>query len=63
MTASASSQMMSADNLILLSDVDGLYNRDPRLDKTKHIPIVHEVTPKIEAMAGVAITNYSSGAW
>ena len=55
-------QMMSADNLILLSDVDGLYNRDPRLDKTaKHIPIVHEVTPKIEAMAGVAITNYSSG--
>ena len=54
--------MMSADNLILLSDVDGLYNRDPRLDKTaNHIPIVREVTPRIEAMAGVAITNYSSG--
>ena len=55
-------QMVSADTLILLSDVDGLYDRDPRLDKTaNHIPIVKKITSEIEAMAGVATTNYSSG--
>ena len=54
--------MVSADTLILLSDVDGLYDRDPRLDKTaNHIPIVKKITSEIEAMAGVATTNYSSG--
>ena len=55
-------QMVSADTLILLSDVDGLYNRDPRLDKTAyHIPIVKKITSEIEAMAGITTTNYSSG--
>lgn len=46
-------QMVSADCLILLSDIDGLYSADPRNDhEAKHIPIVHEITPAIEAMAG-----------
>lgn len=46
-------QMIGADVLILLSDVDGLYERDPREDPhAAHIPEVRAITPAIEAMAG-----------
>jgi glutamate 5-kinase len=46
-------QMIGADALILLSDVDGLYERDPREDPgAAHIPEVRAITPAIEAMAG-----------
>ncbi|MGE3141764.1 MAG: glutamate 5-kinase [Hyphomonadaceae bacterium] len=46
-------QMISADALILLSDVDGLYARDPRLDpQAEHFAEVRAITPDIEAMAG-----------
>ena len=46
-------QMVGADGLILLSDVDGLYTADPRLDPSAtHLEIVEAVTPQIEAMAG-----------
>ena len=46
-------QMIGADALILLSDIDGLYERDPRSDPTAaHIPEVRAITPAIEAMAG-----------
>ncbi|MDY6924792.1 MAG: glutamate 5-kinase [Pseudomonadota bacterium] len=45
-------QMISADLLILLSDVDGLYTADPRSDpKAEHIPWIETLTPEIEAMA------------
>src|SRR6201981_3887533 len=37
-------QMTSADMLVLLSDIDGLYTADPRNDpNARHIPIVREV--------------------
>jgi glutamate 5-kinase len=55
-------QMISADTLVLLSDIDGLYTADPRRDKAaRHIEEVREVTPAIEAMAGAAPAGYSSG--
>jgi glutamate 5-kinase len=55
-------QMISADTLVLLSDIDGLYTADPRHDpKAKHIPNVHEITSEIEAMAGNAPPGSSSG--
>ncbi|MDP3080993.1 MAG: glutamate 5-kinase, partial [Brevundimonas sp.] len=45
-------QMIGADLLILLSDVDGLYTADPRTDPDAvHIPHVESLTPAIEAMA------------
>ncbi len=45
-------QMISADLLVLLSDIDGLYTADPRSDPdAKHIPYIEELTPEIEAMA------------
>jgi glutamate 5-kinase len=55
-------QMVSADTLILLSDIDGLYTADPREDAAaRFIPEVRELTPEIEAMAGEAPAGYSSG--
>jgi glutamate 5-kinase len=46
-------QMIGADLLVLLSDVDGLYTADPRSNPSaEHIPVVSELTPEIEAMAG-----------
>ncbi|PPR12294.1 MAG: Glutamate 5-kinase [Alphaproteobacteria bacterium MarineAlpha11_Bin1] len=55
-------QMTSADTLVLLSDVNGLYDADPRLNgNATLIPEVTEITPRIEAMAGVAPAGYSSG--
>ncbi len=54
--------MVSADSLILLSDIDGLYDRDPRHNPAaRHLDLVTEITPEIEAMAGHAALGYSSG--
>jgi glutamate 5-kinase len=55
-------QMTTADMLVLLSDIDGLYTADPRHDPAAaHIPVVREIGPEIEAMAGSAPPGYSSG--
>jgi glutamate 5-kinase len=54
--------MISADTLVLLSDIDGLYTADPRKDtNATHIAEITEMTSDIEAMAGEAPTGYSSG--
>ena len=54
--------MVSADCLVLLSDVDGLYTAPPGEDPAaRHIPLVTEITPEIEAMAGDAGTELSKG--
>jgi glutamate 5-kinase len=54
--------MVSADCLVLLSDVDGLYTAPPTGNAAaKHIPLVTEITPEIEAMAGDAGTELSKG--
>ena len=55
-------QMISADVLILLSDIDGLYSADPRHDKTaQHIPEVRKIGDDIKAMAGPAHEDFASG--
>jgi glutamate 5-kinase len=55
-------QMTSADMLVLLSDIDGLYTADPRRDPAaRHIPLVRELDPETAAMAGAAPPGYSSG--
>lgn len=54
--------MVSADLLILLSDIDGLYTANPVENSTaERIDQVDEVTPEIEAMAGAAGSYESSG--
>jgi glutamate 5-kinase len=55
-------EMIEADQLILLSDIDGLYTADPRRDSAaEHIPVVPAMTPQIEAMGGDPPSGYSSG--
>ncbi|HUF71680.1 MAG TPA: glutamate 5-kinase [Gammaproteobacteria bacterium] len=55
-------QMISADCLVVLSDVDGLYDRDPQQDDSaQHIPEVTTVDARLIAMAGGAGSSHGSG--
>ena len=55
-------EMVQADQLVLLSDIDGLYTADPRCDATaRHLPVIEGITPDIEAMGGEPPPGYSSG--
>src|ERR1700733_2543816 len=55
-------EMVQADQLVLFSDIDGLYTTDPRRDPAAtHIPLVTAITPEIEAAAGDPPPGYSSG--
>jgi glutamate 5-kinase len=55
-------EMIQADQLVLFSDIDGLYTADPRRDPpATHIPVVPTLTPAIEAAAGDPPPGYSSG--
>jgi glutamate 5-kinase len=55
-------QMISADCLILLSDVDGLYTADPTRDpNAQFIPEVRAITPEIERMAGGSSSAVGTG--
>src|ERR1700688_4878823 len=55
-------QMISADCLVLLSDVDGLYTADPRRDPdAEFISEVREITAEIERMAPGASSAVGSG--
>ncbi|MEM7299470.1 MAG: glutamate 5-kinase [Pseudomonadota bacterium] len=58
--------MMSADLLVLLSDVDGLYSRPPVANgnmqqDAEFISHVEQISPRIEAMAGSAGSELSRG--
>ena len=53
---------VGADQLILLSDVDGFYSANPRLDTgARHYPVIDRITPELEAQAGDAGTGLSKG--
>jgi glutamate 5-kinase len=55
-------EMVQADQLVLLSDIDGLYTADPRREPAaRHIAVVEHITPEIEAMGGEPLPGYSSG--
>lgn len=55
-------QMVSADCLVLLSDIDGLYTADPGKDaNAKLIPLVREITPELENVAGEPRSGLGSG--
>jgi glutamate 5-kinase len=54
--------MVGADLLVLLSDVDGLYTADPRCDpEATPIPVLGDITPEIEAMAGRTASGFGTG--
>lgn len=53
---------VKADLLVLLSDIEGLYTADPRKDPdARLIPVVEEVTPDIEALAGGTGSDLGTG--
>ena len=55
-------EMIEADALVLLSDIDGLYTADPRRDPAAaHLPVVERITEDIMAMGGEPPPGYSSG--
>ena len=55
-------QMCSADLLVLLSDIDGLYTSDPNKNKNSvFIDEITEINSEIEDMAGPTHTSISSG--
>ncbi|MGD9846642.1 MAG: glutamate 5-kinase [Variibacter sp.] len=54
--------MVSADLLVLLSDIDGLYDKPPNESRNANlIPVIEHITPKIEAMAGASGSELSRG--
>ena len=53
--------MMNVDLLVLLSDVDGLYDRSPEHGNGRLIPVVERITSEIEDMAGPANSPHSRG--
>ena len=54
--------LVDADLLVLLSDIDGLYNSDPNKDTgAELIPVVEDITPEIEALAGGEGSMLGSG--
>jgi glutamate 5-kinase len=54
--------MMSADCIVLLSDIDGLYTAPPLIDpRARRLDVIEEITPEIESMAGDAGSELSRG--
>lgn len=54
--------LVKADLLIILSDIDGFYDSDPRSNCNSHmLSVVHEITPEIEICAGGAGTRRGTG--
>lgn len=55
-------KIAKADLLIIMSDIDGLYDKDPhKADDARLIPVVHEITDDIRALAGGAGTKLGTG--
>jgi len=54
--------MISADLLILLSDVDGLYTKNPhQCEDAEHIPEITQIDEDIMALGGGANAEFASG--
>jgi glutamate 5-kinase len=54
--------LVSADVLVLLSDIDGLFDSDPRkYDGAKLIPEVNEINESVVALAGGAGSDFGTG--
>ena len=55
-------ELIQTDLLIILSDIDGLYDKDPhKFDDAKLIPIVNEIDDRIISLAGDAGSNLGTG--
>ncbi|NLD87698.1 MAG: glutamate 5-kinase [Clostridiales bacterium] len=56
------SELSDADCLVILSDIDGLYDADPReYEEARLIPIVREITEEMKMSAGGSGTSRGTG--
>ncbi len=56
------SKLVGADLLIMLTDIDGLYDADPRENKNaKRISFIENINEEIEALAGSAGSKFGTG--
>ena len=54
--------LTSADLLVILTDIDGLYDANPKASAdARRIPYVAEITPEVRALAGGAGTSRGTG--
>jgi len=54
--------LIEADLLVILSDIDGLYSADPRMETSAEIiHSVFEITPELEQLASGAGSSFSTG--
>jgi glutamate 5-kinase len=54
--------LVNADLLVMLSDIDGLYNADPRTKSSAEIiHSVLQITPELEQLASGAGSSFSTG--
>ncbi|MEN8614324.1 glutamate 5-kinase [Dehalogenimonas sp. THU2] len=54
--------LVDADLLLILTDIDGLFTADPRVDRNARlIPVVEKITPEIESLAGGTLSAAATG--
>ena len=55
-------QLTEADLLVALTDIDGLYDSDPREDQdARVIPVIQRIDRKVESFAGVRPGDFGTG--
>ena len=54
-------ELVKADILVILSDIDGFYNGDPRDENSEIIPVVNEITEEIKSCARGEGTRRGTG--
>lgn len=60
--AAVAAVSINADLLVLLSDIDGLYTKDPhKCEDAELIPVVGEITPEVLALAGAKGSELATG--
>ena len=59
--AVSTAQLVDADAIIILSDVDGLFDRPPSRAEAKLLPEIHELTDEVFAMAGGSASGIGTG--
>ena len=53
--------LVDADLLILMSDIDGFYNGNPNSNRAQLIPVIDEITDEIRKCAGGEGTRRGTG--
>lgn len=60
--SAVTAKLIGADLLIILSDIDGLYDKNPQdYDDAKLIPVVEEITEEIEKLGGKSGSKVGTG--